>query len=124
MAYIGVTTQYSSGLAAQGTKSTRPKSDDRSVSDDAHPEATPAVASMQPSVDSAVDMSSPSTLTPVHQLASLSPKMTAAASVFGEGGSSNHDVSRSVSFTTEYRDSSFDGEPDIPESVRQGELPD
>ena len=82
---------------------------------------------IRPSVDSAVDMTSPgSATTPVHLLSSpSSPSQTSPDSGEGGGGGGRvggYDVSRSISFSNEFRDFSFDGEPDIPELVMRGRL--
>lgn len=82
-----------------------------------------SASGIRPSVDSAVDMTSPSSLTPVHRLSSpaaniMSLSSSSSPSSLVEDSVENHPVTPSVSFM-EYRASSFEGEPDIPTSLRK-----
>ena len=128
MSFLGISSSISKYL---GSEEKAFGGDSPIMNDSRHspPDAHLPKLVIRPSVDSAVDMTSPdSATTPVHRLSSpSSPSQTSPDSGEGGGGggggggrSGGYEVSRSISFSNEFRDFSFDGEPDIPELVMRG----
>lgn len=112
-----------------------------SSSTSSHPRSSrsPADDAISPSVDSAIDVTSPIHIrnSPVESSGlqnrgrlspnslSISTNLRSSPSQADRdygAGLRSRSASRSVSFIPDFRDSSFDGEPDIPELVEEGRL--